>query len=242
MKVSSSVNYQCLEIIDICVKIRNLKGIKDLIATLQTQIGIYGCIVGCKEKYDHCLVDESFITSFGISPDWLEIYKTDKLDAYDPVAHRAFQTETPVVWSEIYQSATASTKDFISLSQDFRLVEGVSCANQSNRFNGFATCVSAIFDHTSIATDRILLLQRILPHLNEAVAQPNLLMVDKFTNREIEILQWIQAGKSSWEIGVILAISERTVKFHLSNIYRKLDVHSRAQAVARAMRLGLIAM
>lgn len=240
MEVSSTFNYQCLEIIDSCVRIRDLKGVKDLIAVLQTQIGIYGCIVGCKEKFDRCLVEESFITSFGISPEWLEIYKTEKLDAYDPVAHRAFQTEAPVVWSEIYQSAAESAKDFISLSQDFRLLEGTSCATQSNRFNGFASCVSAIFDHTSVATDQMLLLQRILPHLNEAIAQPSLTMADSFTHREIEILQWVQAGKSSWEIGIILAISERTVKFHLSNIYRKLDVHSRAQAVARAMRLGIM--
>jgi DNA-binding CsgD family transcriptional regulator len=47
-------------------------------------------------------------------------------------------------------------------------------------------------------------------------------------------------GKSSWEISVILSISERTATHHVTNIMRKLDARKRAQAVAIAIRLGLI--
>jgi DNA-binding CsgD family transcriptional regulator len=58
--------------------------------------------------------------------------------------------------------------------------------------------------------------------------------------REKEVLNWLQRGKSSWEISVILAISERTVIYHVTNIMRKLDARNRPQAVAIAIRLGLI--
>jgi LuxR family quorum-sensing system transcriptional regulator CciR len=47
-------------------------------------------------------------------------------------------------------------------------------------------------------------------------------------------------GKTSWEIGKILATSERTVKFHLKNVYAKLNVCNRAQAVAVVNRLNLL--
>ncbi len=58
--------------------------------------------------------------------------------------------------------------------------------------------------------------------------------------REKECLCWVEEGKSSWEIGVILRISENTVNFHLKNAMRKLEVTSRIQCVIRARRVGLI--
>jgi LuxR family transcriptional regulator, quorum-sensing system regulator SinR len=60
------------------------------------------------------------------------------------------------------------------------------------------------------------------------------------TPREREVLRWSAAGKSYWEIAVILGISERTVRFFMSNARRKLDVVSNTQAVAEAVWRGLI--
>jgi LuxR family quorum-sensing system transcriptional regulator SolR len=60
------------------------------------------------------------------------------------------------------------------------------------------------------------------------------------TRKEREVLHWIVEGKTAWEVGRILSMSERTVKFHLGNIYSKLDVANRAQAVTKANRLRLI--
>jgi len=51
--------------------------------------------------------------------------------------------------------------------------------------------------------------------------------------REHEILSWVRAGKTNYEIGRILNISAFTVKNHLQRIYRKIDVINRAQAVAK---------
>jgi LuxR family transcriptional activator of bioluminescence operon len=58
--------------------------------------------------------------------------------------------------------------------------------------------------------------------------------------RERECLLWVAEGKTSWEIGVILATSERTVNFHLQNASAKLGVSNRQHAVAKAMLLGLL--
>ena len=60
------------------------------------------------------------------------------------------------------------------------------------------------------------------------------------TARERQVLQWISAGKSNWEIGKILRISEFTVKNHVQNVLRKLSVTSRAQAVTKGIFCGLI--
>lgn len=60
------------------------------------------------------------------------------------------------------------------------------------------------------------------------------------TPKEIEILQWLKEGKSSWEISVILHCSKRTVDFHVENAKLKLNAVTRAQAIAIALHYGVI--
>jgi DNA-binding CsgD family transcriptional regulator len=60
------------------------------------------------------------------------------------------------------------------------------------------------------------------------------------STRELEVLRWVRDGKSSWDIGAILGISEETVSLHAKNINKKLGVRSRMQAVLLAARSGWI--
>jgi DNA-binding CsgD family transcriptional regulator len=64
--------------------------------------------------------------------------------------------------------------------------------------------------------------------------------VVELSAREREVLCWAQQGKTYWEIGCILGITQRTVKFHIQRIKSKLDVVSIAHAIAQAMRRGII--
>jgi two-component system NarL family response regulator len=63
---------------------------------------------------------------------------------------------------------------------------------------------------------------------------------EPLTAREVEVLQFLADGKSNKEISTALTISEATVKSHLGNIFRKLDVLSRTEAIATASKRGLI--
>lgn len=63
---------------------------------------------------------------------------------------------------------------------------------------------------------------------------------DALTDRELDVLRLVVAGMRNKEIAAGLGISENTVKFHLRNILDKLHAQSRAEAVARAVREGLI--
>jgi len=64
---------------------------------------------------------------------------------------------------------------------------------------------------------------------------------DALTERERDVLRSVVAGERNKEIAAQLGISENTVKFHLRNILDKLHARSRAEAVARAIREGLVA-
>lgn len=61
------------------------------------------------------------------------------------------------------------------------------------------------------------------------------------TRRQLQVLLWVKSGKTNEEIGQILDVSAPTVKNHVQRILRKLSVSNRAQAVGKAVTLGLFA-
>lgn len=62
----------------------------------------------------------------------------------------------------------------------------------------------------------------------------------RLTKREVQILLLIAQGHTSQEVADDLFLSTRTVGFHLTNIYEKLEVSNRIHAFRKAIRLGLI--
>jgi transcriptional regulator EpsA len=97
----------------------------------------------------------------------------------------------------------------------------------------------------------IYLLQLLMPYLHMALyrmlgrqdgsepadATPKVM----FSKREIQVLHWVKNGKTNLEISQILEISQPTVKSHVQNIMRKLNVTNRAQAVGKSATLRLVA-
>lgn len=106
---------------------------------------------------------------------------------------------------------------------------------------------------TSLNAPTAHLLKLLMPHLhcaivkvtsnksfNEHTSPVSVTKVRQLTTREQEVLHWLQLGKTNWEISTIINVSPMTVKNHVQNILRKLDVENRSQAVSKAIKLGLI--
>jgi len=66
-------------------------------------------------------------------------------------------------------------------------------------------------------------------------------LVDPISERELEVLKLVATGLSNDEIAKKLYLATSTVKRHINNIYAKLDMHSRTQAVAKAKELKVLA-
>ena len=64
--------------------------------------------------------------------------------------------------------------------------------------------------------------------------------IKTLTKREIEVLKAIAAGLLNKEIATNLGISERTVKNHISNIFKKIDVADRTQAAVFAIKNNIV--
>ncbi len=63
---------------------------------------------------------------------------------------------------------------------------------------------------------------------------------ERLTARELEVLQRLAEGRSNQEIAELLVVSEKTVKSHLTSIYRKLNVRDRSQAIVTALQENLV--
>ena len=81
-----------------------------------------------------------------------------------------------------------------------------------------------------------------IPLLNSKLIARNLdaERLEQLSKREIEVLKLVAVGMFNKEIGVELGISERTVKNHLSSIFKKIDSSDRTQAAVFAIRNGLV--
>ncbi len=62
------------------------------------------------------------------------------------------------------------------------------------------------------------------------------------SSREVNVLNLVARGLSNKQIATTLGISDKTVRNHLSRIFRKLDACNRTQAVMNAMRVGLLSI
>ena len=82
----------------------------------------------------------------------------------------------------------------------------------------------------------------LIPLLNSKLIARNLdaERLEQLSKREIEVLKLVAVGMFNKEIGVELGISERTVKNHLSSIFKKIDSSDRTQAAVFAIRNGLV--
>ena len=96
----------------------------------------------------------------------------------------------------------------------------------------------------------IYLLKMLTPHLHLALVRA-LATIPEFnwlagtphealSERQKQILHWINEGKTNWEIAQILEMTEKNVKYHIEQIFLKLKVTSRNKAVAKAMLLGIL--
>jgi DNA-binding NarL/FixJ family response regulator len=83
--------------------------------------------------------------------------------------------------------------------------------------------------------------RQLLGQITPEVSQPSAPLASPLSEREVEVLNLLSRGFSNSECADILTVSANTIGTHVKNIYRKLEVNSRAEALFEATSQGLLA-
>lgn len=165
----------------------------------------------------------------------------------DPLLGRLMRSSLPLTYDGgLYQGAGAG--DLYDAQAAFGYKHGVAVALHLPNDRHFLLGVDRPdpLPKSSAAVARIMADVHLLAaHANEAAqtlfTTASLARKEfKLTSRELEVMRWTLEGKTAWETGMILGISEHTVDFHAKSATRKIGVPSRTQAAIHCMKLGLI--
>lgn len=182
---------------------------------------------------------------FGAPDEWLNYYIDRNLVRFDPVVKHALRSDCALAWNNnlLDTLSSAQYSQFPGWVRSFDICGGLiypfpRLPGEAQEFIFYAPTgdndedptssynlhqIGMLLQYPSDAIRRIYRETRL-----ESTRHP-------LTNRELQVLNWASLGKTSSEIALILSISERTVKFHLSNTYEKLGVINRQQAIAKAI-------
>jgi DNA-binding CsgD family transcriptional regulator len=193
---------------------------------------------------------EQFVLN-GYPQDWRQHYLDQGYTFVDPTVKYARAHVVPTLWDSLGESKTLNVNDvaigrrLFGEARDFGLAKGLSVPLHGLGCS-FAMMSYAARDprhpivESTVQAEAMLLAGYVHQSASALLFGSRLRETKALSIRERECLKWAAEGKSGWDIGQLLNITERTVVFHLHNACQKLSVATRQQAVAKAMVLGLL--
>jgi LuxR family quorum-sensing transcriptional regulator LasR len=198
----------------------------------------------------HAQFERAFLRS-NYSSAWRARYDAGRLAYVDPTVGHCLSSTLPIVWepavfdgpegSALYEEAcahgirTGVTLPVHGPNGEFGVL---SFASDAPAGREFSRSVAQVMPALTLVRDYAF--ASAVRFLGGGSAAASGEAVPRLTRRELEVLNWVMAGKSSWEISKITNCSEATVNFHLANVRQKFNVNTRQQAVVKAIALGLI--
>jgi LuxR family transcriptional regulator len=218
----------------------NEQAIFDKIALAARGLGFEYCSYGLRCPLP--VADPKVLTLFDYPAGWAARYHAAGYVGIDPTVLHGRRSQALLVWSD---AVFASTPQLWDEARSFGI--RVGWAQSSLDASGVGSMLT-------LARSR----EALSPREQKAKEQPMEWLVSiahlalarllttklhqrqkiRLTQREIEVLRWTADGKTSSEVGKILAIAVDTVNFHMRNAQSKLGVCNKTAAVAKAVILG----
>jgi DNA-binding CsgD family transcriptional regulator len=196
---------------------------------------------------DHFRGESEFITLDNTPEDYRESFHDLGVARHDPVMQHCKRNSVPIVWNQSTYTSVGLGNLWETQAQ-FGYRTGIAMALHLPEGRHFFMGVdrdqplpTSPAEVTRLVAD----LQLFAVHAQDAALRvllpaPVQADVPALTPRELESQRWTMEGKTAWEVGVILGISERTAVLHVNNATHKLGCVNKHQAVLKALRLGLI--
>ncbi|MEH6500531.1 MAG: LuxR family transcriptional regulator [Pseudoalteromonas distincta] len=222
-----------------------IEDLHQVMSNFFTRLGIDQFAFICADNDAVCHGTPLIVSNY--SADWLDIYTQRQYHIVDPIVLKTKKSVLPFHWDEVLiEKSSCSQIEFLRIAtyHSIKIDEGatVPVFVRGQHFASMNICQYADNHHTN----RI---DRHLAYLLTGVATTFYLRVtglhskppcSGLTNREKECLLWTSRGKSQEEIGTILGLSPRTVRFHNENAMTKLNANNAVAAVVLATAFGYI--
>ncbi len=183
--------------------------------------------------------------------DWMSYYKANGYERIDPVPRYGCATSHPFTWETVIQTCKLGReeKKVMNEARDAKLLDGLAIPLCGP--NGELAGVGMASSTGGVRPDANLLGKiHLLSHQFHVAYTERMKKKDhaafgglghvRLSAREKEILLWAAEGKSDSVIADIIGVSHATIRFHMNNIFKKLQANERTLATVKAIRLGLI--
>lgn len=190
--------------------------------------------------------DMSFVLAAAPPEGWLNHYIAKRYREIDPVLQHVPTRRMPFFWSELLTDARLSAKQRVLLDEgrEHGMKGGVSIPVHGPLGEAYVVSLARSVgngdDRSLIAPLHTLGVNFFMSFWQRLGRPEQKTVLPRLTERERECLNWSANGKSAWAISQIIGVSENTVNFHLKSAMKKLGTSNRVQAVAIAVRAGLV--
>jgi DNA-binding CsgD family transcriptional regulator len=183
--------------------------------------------------------------------DWMSYYKANGYERIDPVPRYGYTTSNPFTWDLVTQTRELrrEEKKVMNEARDAGLLDGLAiplCGHNGELAGvGMASSTGGVHpDANLLSKIRALSYQFHLTYTElirkkDHAASGSLGHVH-LSAREKEILLWAAEGKSDAVIADLIGVTHATIRFHMNNIFKKLQANERTLATVKAIRHGLI--
>jgi LuxR family transcriptional regulator, quorum-sensing system regulator CciR len=193
-------------------------------------------------------VTRDFVTLSDYPEGWIEQYVNEEIVNNDPVLLASQRTSVGFSWDQIDRliTLTAVHREITERTRRAGLMGGFTVpANVPGELNGscnFAIGRDRAVPHENFAMAQVVgsfafeAARTLISRVRSLADEPPV----KLTHRQLECMVLVARGKSDWEIGKILGLSENTVSSYMKSVRERYDVPTRMQAVLRAVYDGSI--
>lgn len=184
---------------------------------------------------------------FSFPEHWMKYYLEKGYQNLDPVITQVVRSRQAFTWRDLIAQGDLSVSQTTMFNQasESGLVEGVGVPlhgiNGEVAGLGLASHDGEVYGSKDMLS-KVQLLSTQFHLVYCQLHSEAEVVIPVLTPRELEVLKWWALGKTMNEVALILGCSVDNIKFHVKQIYRKLEVNSKALAITRAVRLGLITL
>jgi len=206
-------------------------------------LGFHGYIMAGIPRSDQSLAQTTIAN--GWPPEWFDLYDRKNFCAADPIPRHCLNTLNPFEWRDATydREHDPAAHKVMMRARDFGFDQGFCIPIHYDDATG-GVSIAGERPYLDAETKSALHLMGVFAHgrLRAMSRATSSASARKLTPVEAEVLRWAARGKTAWETGQILGLSERNVRWHLEEAQRKLMTKNKTATVAVALVKGEISL